>query len=129
MERKSYYLIILLIALVICIGIFIYQFNNNVSTFMIVNETEVTENGSFSGVLMDAYSYGVPNQTITFHKPGNNMGTVVDVVTDENGEFRIENAEYLPDVGDENYYGNFTFAGNGKYQGCTYEGTVTVIHK
>lgn len=127
MEKQSYYLILLLIALVICIGVFLFQFNNNVSTFILINETEVHENGSFSGVLMDAYSYGVANQTITFHKPGYEMGTLVDVVTDENGEFTIENAQYLPDVGKDNYYGDFTFAGNGKYQGCTYEGNVTVI--
>lgn len=127
MERKSYYLIILLVALVICIGVFLYQFNNDVPTFMVINATEVHENGSFSGMLMDAYSYGVANQTITFHKPGNKMGTLVEVTTDENGEFTIENAEYLPDGGKDNYYGDFTFAGNGKYQGCTYEGNVTVI--
>lgn len=127
MEKQSYYLILLLIALVICIGVFLFQFNNNVSTFILINETEVHENGSFSGVLMDAYSYGVANQTITFHKPGYEMGTLVDVVTDENGEFTIENAQYLPDAGKDNYYGDFTFAGNGKYQGCTYEGNVTVI--
>ena len=90
MEKQSYYLIILLVALVICFGVFWFQFNNAVPTFMIVNETQVHENGSFSGMLMDAYSYGVPNQTITFHKPGYEMGTLVDVVTDENGEFTIE---------------------------------------
>lgn len=129
MERKSKILIVLLVALVICVGVFWFQFNNNVATFMIVNQTEVTEGGSFSGILMDAYSYGVPNQTITFHKPGNEHGTLVDVTTDENGEFTIENAEYLPDASDENYYGEFTFAGNGKYQGCTYEGNVTVLPK
>lgn len=129
MERQSKILIVLLVALVICVGVFWFQFNNNVATFMIVNETEVTEGGSFSGILMDAYSYGVPNQTITFHKPGNELGTLVDVTTDENGEFTIENAEYLPDASDENYYGEFTFAGNGKYQGCTYEGNVTVLPK
>ena len=127
MERKSYYLIILLIALVGCIGVFMFQFNNNVSTFMLINGTEIHENGSFSGVLMDAYGYGVANQTITFHKPGQMMGTLVDVTTDENGEFTIENAEYLPGGGNDNYYGNFTFAGNGKYQGCTYEGKVIVV--
>jgi hypothetical protein len=125
-ERQSKYLIILLVALVICIGVFWFQFNNNVSTFIIVNETEVAENGSFSGMLMDAYSYGVANKTITYHKPGHDMGTIVDTTTDENGEFTIENAEYLPDAGDDNYYGNFTFAGDGKYVGCTYEGKVTV---
>ena len=129
MERQSYYLIILLVALAICFGVFWFQFNNNVATFMIINETEVAENASFSGMLIDSYSYGVANQTITFHKPGYEMGTLVDVVTDENGEFTIENAQYLPDAGEDNYYGDFTFAGNGKYQGCTYEGNVTVIPK
>ena len=127
MERQSYYLIVLLLALAICFGVFWFQFNNDVATFMIINETEVHENASFSGLLLDSYSYGVANQTITFHKPGYEMGTLVDVVTDENGEFTIENAEYLPDAGEDNYYGDFTFAGNGKYQGCTYEGNVTVI--
>lgn len=127
MEKQSYYLIIILVALVICIGVFLYQFNNEVPTFIIINETEVHENGSFSGMLMDAYSYGVANQTITFHKPGHEMGTIVDAVTDENGEFTIENAEYIPDAGKDNYYGEFTFAGNGKYQGCRYEGNVTVL--
>lgn len=129
MERKSYFLIILLIGLVICVGVFWFQFNNDVATFIIVNETEVVENGSFSGMLMDAYSYGVANQTISFHKPGHEMGNIVVAQTDENGEFTIDNAEYLPNAGENNYYGNFTFAGNGKYQGCTYEGNVTVIQK
>lgn len=127
MEKQSYYLILLLIGLVICVGVFMFQFNNDVPTFIIINETKVHENGSFSGMLMDAYSYGVPNQTITFHKPGYSMGTLVDVVTNENGEFTIENAEYLPDAGNDNYYGDFTFAGHGKYNGCKYEGNVTVI--
>lgn len=129
MERKSYYLIIMLIALVICVGVFLYQFNNDVPTFMMINETEVSENASFSGVLADAYGFPVANQTITFHKPGYELGTIVDVVTDENGQFTIENAEYLPDAGDDNYYGDFTFAGHDKYQGCTFEGNVTVVPK
>jgi hypothetical protein len=127
MEKQSYYLIILLVAFVICIGVFWFQFNNDVPTFIIINETEVHENASFSGMLMDAYSQGVPNQTISFHKPGYQMGTIVVAQTDENGEFTIENAEYLPDAGNDNYYGDFTFAGHDKYQGCTYEGNVTVI--
>ena len=116
-----------MVAFVICIGVFWFQFNNDVPTFIIINETEVHENASFSGMLMDAYSQGVPNQTISFHKPGYQMGTIVVAQTDENGEFTIENAEYLPDVGNDNYYGDFTFAGHDKYQGCTYEGNVTVI--
>ena len=127
MERQSYYLIVLLIAFVVCIGVFLYQFNNDVPTFIMINETEVAENASFSGMLSDAYGYGVANQTITFHKPGYEMGTLVDVVTDDTGRFIIENAEYLPDAGKDNYYGDFTFAGNDKYQGCTYEGNVSVI--
>lgn len=127
MERQSYYLIVLLITFVVCIGVFLYQFNNDVPTFIMINETEVAENASFSGMLSDAYGYGVANQTITFHKPGYEMGTLVDVVTDDTGRFIIENAEYLPDAGKDNYYGDFTFAGNGKYQGCTYEGNVSVI--
>lgn len=129
MERQSYFLIILLVAFIICMGVFWFQFNNDVSTVIIINESQVAENGSFSGLLMDAYSNGVPNQTVTYHKPGYDMGTIVDATTDENGQFTIKNAEYLPDAGRENYYGNFTFAGNGKYQGCTYEGNVTVSQK
>ena len=128
LERQSKYLIILLAAFVICMGVFWFQFNNDVSTFMIINETEVAENGSFSGMLVDSYGNGVANKTITYHKPGYRMGTIVDVTTDENGEFTIENAEYLADAGNENYYGNFTFAGDGKYQGCTYDGNVSVNH-
>lgn len=126
MEKKSYYLIILLIAFVICIGVFWFQFNNDVPTFMMINATEVNEGESFSGVLSDAYGYPVANQTITFHKPGYELGTIVDVVTDSEGKFTIENAEYLEDAGDDNFYGDFTFAGHDKYQGCTFEGNVTV---
>ena len=61
MEMKSYYLIILLVAFVICIGVFWFQFNNHVATFIMINETEVAENGSFSGMLVDAYGMGVAN--------------------------------------------------------------------
>ena len=129
MERQSYYLIIILIAFLVCIGIFWFQYNNDVATVIILNQTEVEENGSFAGMLMDAYAQGIPNKTIVFHKPGYQMGTIVDVVTNDEGGFIIENAEYLPDAGDDNYYGDFTFAGDDRYQGCTYEGNVTVIPK
>ncbi len=127
MERESYYFLLLLIGLAICIGVFWFQFNNDVATFMIINETEVQEGGSFKGALIDSYGMSVPNKTITFHKPGYLMGTLVDTQTDENGEFFIENVEYLPDAGKDNYYGDFTFAGDDKYQGCTYIGNITVI--
>jgi hypothetical protein len=127
MERESYYFLLLLIAFAICIGVFWFQFNNDVATFMIINNTEVQEGDTFKGALIDAYGMSVPNKTITYHKPGYQMGTLVDTQTDENGEFFIENAQYLEDAGKDNYYGNFTFAGDDKYQGCTYIGNVTVI--
>ena len=129
LERQSKILILLLIAFTICIAVFLYQYNNDVATFIIVNETQVAENGSFSGMLMDAYGQGVANKTITYHKPGDKMGTLVDVTTDSNGEFSIKNAVYLLNASDENYYGNFTFAGDGKYDACVYEGNVTVVVK
>ena len=129
MERQSYYLILLLVAFCVCIGVFLFQYNNDVATFIILNETQVNENGSFSGMLMDAYSQGVPNKTISFHKPGSEKGALGEAVTDENGEFTIKNAEYFADAGNENYYGGFTFAGDGKYVGCTYVGNVTVVAK
>lgn len=119
-------LIALLLAFVVCIGVFLYQYNNDVATFIIVNETQVVENGSFSGMLMDSYGQGVANKTVTCHKPD---GTVIEVMTDENGEFTISNAEYLPDAGEGNCYSGFAFEGDGKYLGCTYEGNVTVTAK
>jgi hypothetical protein len=127
MERESYYFLLLLIAFAICIGVFWFQFNNDVATFMIINNTEVQEGDTFKGALIDAYGMSVPNKTITYHNPGYQMGTLVDTQTDENGEFFIENAQYLEDAGKDNYYGNFTFAGDDKYQVCTYIGNVTVI--
>lgn len=127
MEKQSYYFLLLLIAFAICAGVFWFQFNNDVATFMIINNTEVQEGDTFKGALIDAYGMSVPNKTITYHKPGYQMGTLVDTQTDENGEFFIENAQYLEDAGKDNYYGNFTFAGDDKYQGCTYIGNVTVI--
>ena len=127
MERESYYFLLLLIAFAICIGVFWFQFNNDVATFMIINNTEVQEGDTFKGALIDAYGMSVANKTITYHKPGYQMGTLVTTQKDENGEFFIENAQYLEDAGKDNYYGNFTFAGDDKYQGCTYIGNVTVI--
>ena len=47
----------------------------------------------------------------------------------DTGQFTINNAEYLSDNPDENYYGNFTFAGDERYHGCVYEGNVTVVSK
>ena len=127
MEKQSYYFLILLVAFAICAGVFWFQFNNDVATFMIVNATEIEEGGSFKGALIDSYGQAVANKTITYHKPGYQMGTLVTTQTDENGEFFIKNAEHLQDAPNENWYGDFTYAGDGKYQGCTYEKNVTVI--
>lgn len=126
MEKQSKYLIVLLLIFTICIGVFLYQYNNDVATFIIVNETQVAENGSFSGVLMDAYGQGVANKTISFQKPDNQ---IVNIKTSNNGEFTIENAIYLSNNSNQNYYRNFTFAGDDKYNACIYEGNVTVIAK
>lgn len=129
MEKQSYYFLLAIIVFIICIGVFWMQYTHDTPTYMIVNGSEVAEGGSFSGMLMDAYGQGVPNRTIVYHKPGYQMGTIVDTQTDETGEFTITNAEYLSDNSDENYYGNFTFAGDERYHGCVYEGNVTVIPK
>ena len=37
MERQSYYLILLLVAFCVCIGVFLFQYNNDVSTLIIIN--------------------------------------------------------------------------------------------
>ncbi|MEE0880126.1 MAG: hypothetical protein UIL36_00825 [Turicibacter sp.] len=76
---------------------------------------------------MDAYGYGVANKTVTFHKPSNGTDSLANITTDNNGEFTIEHAEYFPGAGSDNYYSNFTFAGEGKYQGCVYESDVMVV--
>ncbi|MBR5502871.1 MAG: hypothetical protein IKV87_00240 [Methanobrevibacter sp.] len=129
MERESYYFLLLLIGLAICAAVFWFQFTSDTPTYLIFNTTEVEEGGSFSGVLNDAYGFPVANKTITYHKPGYQMGTLVDVQTDNEGEFVIDNVEYLEDAGDDNYYGDFTFAGDGKYQGCSFDGKIPVIPK
>ena len=67
MERESYYFLFLLIGLAICAGVFWFQFNYETPTYLIFNATEVEENGSFAGVLNDAYGFPVANKTITYH--------------------------------------------------------------
>ena len=94
MEKQSKYLIIILLVFAVCMGVFWHQYNNDVSTFIMINETEVAQNGSFSGMLVDAYGQGVANKTITYHKPGYQMGTLVDVTTKDDGSFTIDNAQY-----------------------------------
>lgn len=124
MEKQSKYLIIALVILVICVGIFLYQYNNDVPTVMIINQTEVPENGSVSGQLLDAYGQGVANQTITYHQPGKDSA---NTTTDDDGIFIIKNIKNFPEKGEDNYYGDFTFEGEDKYLGCTYGSNLTLI--
>lgn len=121
MEKK--YLAILVVILIVCFGIFFYQMDNNIDTMIVFNGTEIPENGTAVGYLIDSFGRGIPNMTISFHQPGN--GTV-KVTTKENGEFLIENIQNLPDLGKDNYYGDFTFKGDGKYKGSTFEYNLTV---
>lgn len=126
---KTKYLLILIVIMIICFGIFFYQMDHNLETVIVFKSTEIPENGTAVGFLMDSFGRGIPNKTITFHKPGNEMGTLVRVVTDENGTFFIKNMQYLPDTGKENYYGKFTFAGDDKYKGSSFNNNLTVIPK
>ena len=124
METK--YLIVLIILAIICFSIFFYQFTNDVDTFIVINETQVSENGTINGFLMDAYSRGVANKTIFYHQAGDNGTTLVNVTTDDNGMFRIENVRNLPGSGANNYYGNISFRGDGEFNPCTYEHNIIV---
>ncbi|WP_296893608.1 hypothetical protein [uncultured Methanobrevibacter sp.] len=124
MEKKSKYLIIMLVAFVICVGVFLYQHNNNVDTVIILNESKLIEGKSFSGMLLDSYGFGVANKTISYHQPGDQNGSLVNVTTNSEGKFFIDNVKYS--YGD-NAYKNFTFAGDEKYKGCLYYGNVTIV--
>jgi hypothetical protein len=124
METK--YLIILIIAAIACFSVFFYQFTGNVETFIIFNETEVAENGTFSGSLMDAYARGVANKTITYHQAGDDKSKFVNVTTDANGIFHIENVKNRPESGANNYYGDVSFKGDGQFKPCVFEYNLTV---
>ena len=65
MDNK--YLAILVVIFIICIGTFMFQLNKNVATFIVINETEIPENGRITGMLMDSFGNGVANKT---RKPG-----------------------------------------------------------
>ena len=90
---KTKYLIILGVAMIICFAIFAYQFTSSVDTFIVINETQVSENGTITGYLMDAYARGVENKTITYHQAGDNQSQRVSVMTGPNGIFKIENVK------------------------------------
>ncbi|WP_407413264.1 hypothetical protein [Methanobrevibacter sp.] len=124
MDNK--YLLILIVLAVICFAIFFYQLSHDVNTFIVINETEATENGTIHGFLMDAYSRGVPNKTVYYHRAGDNSTTLLNVTTDGNGMFTIENIRNVPDSGNNNYYGNFSFKGDNEFNPCTYEHNIVV---
>ncbi len=121
------YLLILVVLAIICFSIFFYQLNNNVETFIVINETQVAENGTIHGYLMDAYSRGVANKTIYYHQAGDNRTTLLNVMTDSNGMFEIKNVRNVQESGANNYYGNFSFRGEGEFKPCEYERNITVM--
>ena len=123
---KTKYLLILVALCIICFSIFAYQFTNDISTIIVINETEVKENGTFTGFLMDSYSRGVENQTIYYHQAGDDKNTFVNVTTGPEGIFKIKNVKNVPESGSNNYYGDITFKGDEKYQPCVYEYNLTV---
>ncbi|WP_296798376.1 hypothetical protein [uncultured Methanobrevibacter sp.] len=120
------YLIILIVLCIICFGVFFYQLSHDVDTFIVVNETQVSENGTVTGYLMDAYSRGVSNKTIFYHQAGDDKSVLVNVTTDSNGMFKIENVKNIPESGSNNYYGDISFKGEGEFHPCTYERNITV---
>lgn len=124
MDNK--YLLLLVVLAVICFSVFFYQLNHNVDTFIVINETQATENGTVHGFLMDAYSRGVPKKTIYYHQAGDNRTTLLNVTTDGNGMFTIKNLRNVPESGENNYYGNFSFKGDKEFDPCTYEHNIVV---
>ena len=123
METK--YLIILIIVAIACFSVFAYQFTSNVDTFIVINNTELSENGTITGFLMDSYARGVENKTISYHQAGDNSSELVNITTGPNGIFKIENIKNVPESGANNYYGDFSFAGDGEFNPCKYEYNLT----
>lgn len=121
------FLIVLIILAIICFGIFFFQFNNNVTTVILMNETKIPENGTAVGFLMDSYGRGVQNQTITYHQAGDAKDVFVNVTTDVNGRFEIKNLKKHPESGADDYYGDISFYGFKQYKGCEFEYNLTVI--
>lgn len=124
---KTKYLILLIIAAVICFSIFFYQFSMaSVDTFIVINETETAENGTITGFLMDAYARGVENKTITYHQAGDDKSKHVNITTGKDGKFVIENVKNVPDSTSNNYYGDFSFNGDSKFKSCKFGQNITI---
>ena len=124
MDKK--YLIILGIICIVCFSIFFYQFTNSVDTFIVINETEVSENGTVTGFLMDAYARGIENKTIQYHKAGDDRHVHSNVTTGKDGLFKIENVKNMPESGSNNYYGDSSFKGEGEVNPCVFEHNITI---
>lgn len=124
MDKK--YLIILGIICIVCFSIFFYQFTNSVDTFIVINETEVSENGTVTGFLMDAYARGIENKTIQYHKAGDDRHVHSNVTTGKDGLFKIENVKNMPESGSNNYYGDISFNGEGEFNPCVFEHNITI---
>jgi len=123
---KTIHLVILIIVMIICFGIFFYQFTNDTQTFIVINETEVAENGTITGFLMDSYARGVENKTISYHQAGDNSSVLQNVTTGKDGIFKIENVKNVPESGSNNYYGDFSFNGDGQFKSCTFERNISI---
>lgn len=139
MNKSKMRFLILLLALIISLSLLFYigsidtdkihfKSEDPKATAITFDNTRINEGDTIVGHLVDYNGNGIANKTIIFHKPGYEMGTLVTATTDSNGEFRIENAEYLPDS-DENYYGFFSFGGDDDYDECVYENNLTIIPK
>lgn len=120
------YLIILGIICVACFSIFFYQFTNSTDTFIVINETEVQENGTITGFLMDAYARGVENKTICYHRAGDDKSVLANVTTGKDGFFEIDNVKNVPESGSNNYYGDISFKGDSQFNPCVFEHNITV---
>ena len=123
---KTIYLIILIAVMLICFGIFFYQYTNDIQTFIIINETDVAENGTITGFLMDSYARGVENKTIYYHQAGDTKSALHNVTTGKDGIFKIENVKNVPESGSNNYYGDISFNGDGQFKSCIFERNITV---
>lgn len=124
MDKK--YLIILGIIAITCFSIFFYQFTNSVDTFIVINKTEVSENGTVTGFLMDAYARGIENKSIHYHKAGDDRHVLSNVTTGKDGIFKIENVKNMPESGSNNYYGDISFKGEGEFNPCVFEHNITI---
>lgn len=123
-------LIVMIIALILSLSLVLFvgtiKDTDSRVTSITFDNTIVMEGSSIVGHLVDMNGNGIANKLITYHKPGYEMGTLVTAKTDENGTFIIKNVEYLSDAGEDNYYGDFYFAGDDKYEACNYKANITI---